>query len=73
MSDLLCYRCGGALDAQTDEWWSHSWREQPSRENVEKAIDAEDNGTEFRDWFQENFVFCPDCHKRLIGFIRSAE
>lgn len=59
MSQTECYRCGTTLDIQEDEWWQYQWQENPSKENVEKAIDDRD----FRDWFQENHVLCPDCHE----------
>lgn len=62
MSETFCHACDTPIDVQTDEWWSHRWDEQPSRENVEAAIEAEDNGDEFRDWFNENYILCPDCH-----------
>lgn len=60
-----CYVCGGDVDVREDEWWQHSWEENPSKENVEKAIEE----TEFRDWFRENKVFCKDCHKLIIDEI----
>lgn len=60
-----CYVCDTEIDIREDEWWQHSWEENPSRETVEKAIEE----TEFRDWFKENKVFCSDCHKELVDTI----
>lgn len=65
MSDANCYRCDTSIDVQEDEWWSHSWEERPSKENIEKAIEDRD----FRDWFRENSVLCPDCHEKVIEVV----
>jgi len=73
MTDIDCYRCGRTLDAKTDEWWSHNWREQPAEEAVEKAIELEKEGREMRDWFTENVVLCSDCHKIVVGVINKYE
>lgn len=62
MTETNCYRCDTEIDVQEDEWWSHSWEENPSKENVEKKIENK----EFRDWFRENKVLCPTCHKDII-------
>lgn len=60
-----CYVCRTELDIREDEWWQHSWEENPARETVEKAIEE----TEFRDWVTENKVLCSDCHKEFVGAI----
>lgn len=60
-----CFICESPVDVQEDEWWQHRWEENPSEENVEKAIEE----MEFRDWFVENKIVCKDCHKELIDHI----
>jgi len=65
MTDVNCRRCGVDINAQTDEWWSHRWDENPSEKNVEKALEDR----EFRDWFSENIILCGDCHKRVVEVI----
>lgn len=65
MSETECYRCNTKIDVQEDEWWSHRWEEQPSKENVEEAIEDR----EFRDWFKKNHVLCPDCHADVVGVV----
>lgn len=62
MSETECYRCGVTIDIQQHEWWEWRWEENPSRENVEEAIEQ---GDDFRDWFQRNYVLCPDCHTEV--------
>jgi len=68
MTEANCYRCGDEIDVQEDEWWSHSWEEEPSKENIEKALEDRD----FRDWFRENFVLCPGCHEKVIEVVEGA-
>jgi len=65
-----CRRCGCKIVVIEDEWWSHRWNEEPSSENVEQALEKPD---EFRDWFQENTILCPDCHKTVIEVILDGE
>lgn len=60
-----CYRCDDKFVIQEDEWWQHQWKENPNRENVEKAIEDRD----FRDWFQKNYVLCPDCHEVVVSVV----
>lgn len=60
-----CYRCGDDLHIQEDEWWQHQWEENPGRETVEEAI----NDPDFRDWFQKNYVLCPDCHETVEAVV----
>jgi len=62
---LTCRSCGTSL-SKDDEWWSHTWNEEPDTETVEEAIDREDDGKEFRDWFQETIILCPNCHKEIM-------
>lgn len=57
------------LNAQADEWWSHRWEENPSEQNVEKALDDMD----FRDWFIEEITLCPECHKVVVEVINDYE
>lgn len=59
MTNTQCYRCGELIDIQEDEWWQYSWEENPSKNNVEKAIENPD----FREWFSENHVLCVGCHE----------
>lgn len=61
MSESRCFRCGRDVDVQNEEWWQYSWEENPSKENVEKAIED----MEFRDWFKENQIICKVCHDRI--------
>lgn len=63
-----CFRCGTEIDVQEEEWWSHSWEERPSKANVEKAIESKD----FRDWFKENKILCPHCHKVVISVMNDS-
>lgn len=65
MTDTECYRCGVEIDAGNDQWYQYQWQENPCKELVEKAIEER----EFRDWFQENFVICPDCHDKIQSII----
>lgn len=60
-----CYGCGKTISIADDEWWQYSWEEHPSSENVEKAI----GDRNFRDWIRENYVFCPECHKRIQSVV----
>lgn len=64
-----CFVCGKPIDVQEDEWWQHSWQENPAGETVEKAMEE----SEFRDWFQENKVLCSDCHKQWIRYIQDMQ
>jgi len=66
MTEIRCKRCGETIDAVDDEWWSHRWDEQPSKQNVEKALEQE---SDFRDCICENIILCPDCHKRVVEVI----
>lgn len=59
--EMGCYRCGAVVDIQIDEWWQYRWEENPSEANVEKALED----TDFRDWVEQNYVLCPDCHERV--------
>lgn len=61
MTTTECYGCGTEVDIQTDQWYQYQWQENPSKELVEKAIEDR----EFRDWIQENFVMCPECHDEI--------
>lgn len=69
MTTVNCYGCHSPVDVHEDEWWSHSWEENPSEENVVKAIEE----TEFRDWFRKNIVLCRPCHKELIESLRNIQ
>lgn len=69
MSETECYTCDRTIDVQQDEWWSHSWEEHPDSETVDEAIEAEDDGLEFRDWIKRNYILCPDCHARVRELI----
>lgn len=64
-----CFVCKTPVDVQDDEWWQHNWQENPSSENVEKAL--EDRG--FRDWFIENKILCVDCHKEWIDYLQKMQ
>lgn len=61
-----CRRCEKPI-MRSDEWWSHRWDEKPSEENVDKALED----TDFRDWFCENIVLCPQCHKEVVELIHN--
>lgn len=65
MTETTCACCGDTVDIQEDEWWQYSWEENPSKANVEKAIEDPD----FRDWFRENHVMCVPCHERIQSFL----
>jgi len=67
MGELRCYRCDRAVNVQEDEWWQYSWEEEPSEENVEKAIEDK----EFRDWFKENQILCRVCHDRVQEVVKN--
>lgn len=61
MAENHCFRCGRDVKVQEEEWWQYSWEENPSAENVEKAIEDKD----FRDWFKANQILCKVCHDRV--------
>lgn len=61
MSKTDCWVCGNEIDVQVDAWWRYSWHEEPSKKEVEKAIEDPD----FGDWFRENKVVCQLCHDDL--------
>lgn len=63
-----CRRCEKPI-MRGDEWWQHSWEERASKEVAEKALED----MEFRDWFKENIVLCPTCHKDVVEVILRAE
>jgi hypothetical protein len=65
-ADAHCFVCGDDIHVREDEWWSHSWSEEPALETVEEAIDEKD----FRDWFRENKILCSDCHKQWIRYLQ---
>lgn len=70
MTTTNCFGCHATIEVQKDEWWSHSWEENPAEETVDEAIEA---GDDFRDWFRKNIVLCPDCHKRLVEELRAIQ
>lgn len=65
--ELDCAMCGGTVDVRTDKWWRYQWEEQPALETVEKALEKDD----FRDWFIDNYVICPTCHREIQRFIQN--
>jgi len=67
MTETDCIKCGTTLDIQIDRYIQYQWEERPSREQINKAIDA---GKSFGDWFFENHVLCPDCHERIQEVIQ---
>jgi len=71
MSDTLeCFRCDTEL-SKDDEWWSHSWNEQPAKKTVEEKMERGDDGKEMRDWFNESIILCPGCHKLVAHLLQS--